>query len=98
MSIATLDTTAGTPVIDALRNLLGDRLSTSQSVLEQHGRGESWHPVKAPDAVCFALKYRGSGCHRQALCSQQDTGGGLWYRHLAGGDRCKRFRAACALI
>ena len=54
MSIATLDNAAGTPLIDALRDLLGDRLSTSQSVLEQHGRGESWHPVKAPDAVCFA--------------------------------------------
>ncbi|MEM7562744.1 MAG: FAD-binding protein, partial [Pseudomonadota bacterium] len=41
-------------LIDKLKNLLGDRTSTSASVLEQHGRGESWHPVKQPDAVCFA--------------------------------------------
>ncbi len=41
-------------VIEDLRDLLGERVSTSASVLEQHGRGESWHPVQAPDAVCFA--------------------------------------------
>ncbi len=41
-------------LIDQLRDLLGERVSTSPSVLEQHGRGESWHPVQAPDAVCFA--------------------------------------------
>ena len=41
-------------LIEALRRLLDDRVSTSHSVLEQHGRGESWHPVQAPDAVCFA--------------------------------------------
>ncbi|MCP4984217.1 MAG: FAD-binding protein, partial [Gammaproteobacteria bacterium] len=41
-------------LIGELRDLLGERVSTSVSVLEQHGRGESWHPVQAPDAVCFA--------------------------------------------
>ena len=40
-------------LIEQLRSIFGERLSTSQSVLEQHGRGESWHPVQAPDAVCF---------------------------------------------
>ena len=40
-------------LIEQLRELLGERVSTSPSVLEQHGRGESWHPVQAPDAVCF---------------------------------------------
>ncbi len=39
---------------DELQNLLGDRFSTSASVREQHGKGESWHPVQPPDAVCFA--------------------------------------------
>ena len=34
-------------VIERLRPLLGERLSTSGSVLEQHGRGESWHPPLA---------------------------------------------------
>jgi len=42
------------PLIAQLRTLLGDRISTSHSVLEQHGHGESWHPPQAPDAVCFA--------------------------------------------
>ena len=37
-----------------LRQCFGDRVSTVESVLQQHGRGESWHPVHAPDAVCFA--------------------------------------------
>ena len=41
-------------LIEQLRSMLGERVSTSASVLEQHGRGESWHPVQAPDAVCFA--------------------------------------------
>ena len=40
--------------IDSLRGLLGDRVSTVSSTLQQHGRGESWHPTQAPDAVCFA--------------------------------------------
>ncbi len=41
-------------LIAQLRELLGERVSTSASVLEQHGRGESWHPSQPPDAVCFA--------------------------------------------
>jgi D-lactate dehydrogenase (cytochrome) len=40
--------------IAELRALLGDRLSTAQAVLEQHGKDESYHPVMAPDAVAFA--------------------------------------------
>ena len=39
--------------IDILKNLLGERVSTAKSVREQHGRGESWHPLQMPDAVCF---------------------------------------------
>jgi len=41
------------PLIEQLHSILGERVSTSSSVLEQHGHGESWHPVQAPDAVCF---------------------------------------------
>ena len=41
------------PLIERLRAILGERVSTSGSVLEQHGRGESWHPAQKPDAVCF---------------------------------------------
>ena len=50
---ATETATADAP-IDALRALLGDRLSTSVAVREQHGKGEAHHPVEAPDAVAFA--------------------------------------------
>jgi D-lactate dehydrogenase (cytochrome) len=36
-----------------LRELLGERLSSSPSVLDLHGRDESWLPPSPPDAVAF---------------------------------------------
>ena len=42
------------PVTDALRQLLGERLSTSQAVREQHGHDESYHAPALPEAVAFA--------------------------------------------
>ena len=41
-------------LIKKLRESLGDRVTTNDSVRQQHGRGESWHPVQAPDAVVYA--------------------------------------------
>src|SRR5437763_16923949 len=41
-------------LLTALRQLLGDRLSTSAAVCEQHGKDESYHAPHAPDAVAFA--------------------------------------------
>ena len=41
-------------LVAELRELLGERLSTSAAVCERHGRDESYHPGKAPDAVAFA--------------------------------------------
>ncbi|WP_321838503.1 FAD-binding oxidoreductase, partial [Pseudomonas kulmbachensis] len=41
-------------LLDALRELLGERVSTSRTECEQHGRGESYHPTLPPDAVCYA--------------------------------------------
>ncbi|MCC9620213.1 FAD-binding protein [Thalassospira sp. MA62] len=41
-------------LIAALREMLGDRLSTATAVLEQHGKDESWHEASPPDAVVFA--------------------------------------------
>jgi D-lactate dehydrogenase (cytochrome) len=41
-------------LLENLRALLGERVSTVDSILQQHGRGESWHPVQAPDVVVFA--------------------------------------------
>jgi D-lactate dehydrogenase (cytochrome) len=44
-----------TPVIDELRALLGDRLSTAEAVREHHSHGESWHAPGLPDAVAFPV-------------------------------------------
>ncbi len=41
-------------VVDALRPVLGDRLSTAAAVREHHGRDEGWHDPAPPDAVVFA--------------------------------------------
>ena len=41
-------------LVAALRQLLGDRLSTKAAICAQHGRDESYHPAQAPDAVAFA--------------------------------------------
>jgi D-lactate dehydrogenase (cytochrome) len=40
-------------VIEALRAILGDRVSTAGSVREHHSHGESWHAPGLPDAVVF---------------------------------------------
>ncbi|WP_152048339.1 FAD-binding oxidoreductase [Aureimonas psammosilenae] len=42
-------------LVARLRDLLGDRCSTSVSEREHHGRGESYHPVALPDAVVYPL-------------------------------------------
>lgn len=39
--------------IDALRILLGDRLSTAEAILQQHGENEAYYPTTPPDAVAF---------------------------------------------
>lgn len=41
-------------VAERLAALLDARFSTKPADREHHGRGESYHAVKAPDAVCFA--------------------------------------------
>ncbi len=40
--------------LNALRALLGSRLSTAAAVCEHHGKDESYHPIQPPDAVAFA--------------------------------------------
>jgi D-lactate dehydrogenase (cytochrome) len=42
------------PLAEELKALLGERLSLSPAVREQHGHDESYHPGAAPDAVAFA--------------------------------------------
>jgi len=40
-------------LLAALRQRLGDRLSTSAAICAQHGKDESYHQPHAPDAVAF---------------------------------------------
>ena len=42
-------------IIDALRSLLGDRVSTTDAVREHHSHAESWHTPARPDAVVFPM-------------------------------------------
>ena len=42
-------------MIEALRAVVGDRLSMSESVREHHSHGESWHTPGLPDAVVFPV-------------------------------------------
>jgi D-lactate dehydrogenase (cytochrome) len=44
---------AVTGLIEALTTVVGDRISTSDSVREHHSHGESWHEPGLPDAVVF---------------------------------------------
>jgi D-lactate dehydrogenase (cytochrome) len=41
------------PMLDALRQRFGERLSTAAAVREQHGRGESVYDARPPEAVVF---------------------------------------------
>src|SRR5690625_5740442 len=41
-------------LLEALQGLLGERLSTSHAVREQHGKDVSYHAGFPPDAVAFA--------------------------------------------
>ncbi len=50
----TLTQTPAQAVITALREFMGERVSTAQAVREQHSRGEDMTPPTLPDAVVFA--------------------------------------------
>jgi D-lactate dehydrogenase (cytochrome) len=41
------------PALDAIRAVLGDRLTTATAVREQHGKDQTYHPGAPPDAVGF---------------------------------------------
>ncbi len=48
-----LQPTQTASALEQLTRLLGDRLSTGPSIVEEHGRDESWYPQQPPDAVAF---------------------------------------------
>lgn len=41
-------------LLNVLRQIVGDRVTTADAVREQHGKDESFHPCIPPDAVVFA--------------------------------------------
>jgi D-lactate dehydrogenase (cytochrome) len=55
-------------VIAALRDFLGERLSTNASIREQHAKGEDANPPVLPDAVAFA-ETTGEVSRILALCN-----------------------------
>jgi D-lactate dehydrogenase (cytochrome) len=51
---AKVETSSVDSAIAEIAKLLGDRLSTSAAVREQHGNDLTWNPGASPDAVAFA--------------------------------------------
>jgi D-lactate dehydrogenase (cytochrome) len=49
-----LESSSTDPLIEQLRSLLGERLSTARAVREHHGKDASYHEMEMPDAVAFA--------------------------------------------
>src|SRR3546814_17479643 len=56
---------AGSPVLEALQALLGDRVTTSMAVREHHGRGADYFKPVTPDTVCFSLPPEESSAERR---------------------------------
>src|SRR5450759_784740 len=56
-------------LLDALRTLLGERLSTTDAMREHHGKDESAHPHAWPDAVAF-VQTGDEVAHVVKLCHQ----------------------------
>ncbi|MEO1020740.1 MAG: FAD-linked oxidase C-terminal domain-containing protein [Pseudomonadota bacterium] len=48
-----IDKTGMGAALEAIHSVLGDRLTTSMAVREQHGKDQTYHPGAAPDAVAF---------------------------------------------
>jgi D-lactate dehydrogenase (cytochrome) len=48
-----IESTISTELHQALKALLGDRVSSAPAVREHHSHGESWHRPAAPDLVVF---------------------------------------------
>jgi FAD/FMN-containing dehydrogenases len=71
------------PLIEALKALLGDRLSVSAAVREQHGHDESYHATLPPDAVAFAQS-TAEVADIMRLAPSMARRWSLRHRHLAG--------------
>jgi D-lactate dehydrogenase (cytochrome) len=56
MNIEVARRNSTTQTIAEIREFLGDRLSTTPAVREQHGKDQTWAPGAPPDAVAFVHK------------------------------------------
>ncbi|HLX21763.1 MAG TPA: FAD-binding protein, partial [Usitatibacter sp.] len=73
MTAATLERMPLNPnLLAALRQRLGDRVTTSAAICEQHGKDESYHAPHAPDAVAF-VRSTEEVAAVVALCAQHKT-------------------------
>lgn len=54
MALASVNSSVDNEFIEALRAIVGDRVSVAESVRDQHGHDESYHESCPPDAVVFA--------------------------------------------
>lgn len=63
---------ASPSLLAALRDLLGERFSTSAYDLESHSRDESWHEAEPPDAVAFVESTEETASVVR-VCSQHNT-------------------------
>jgi D-lactate dehydrogenase (cytochrome) len=52
-AVESVASAASNAAIASLHQLLGDRLSTTASIRERHGKDASYHPCVSPDAVAF---------------------------------------------
>jgi len=60
------------PLIAALQQLLGDRVSDAAAVRDHHARGEDWFDPAPPDLVCYP-ESTDEVAAIVALCAQHDT-------------------------
>src|SRR5579863_4707767 len=59
-------------LLHSLRTRLGDRVTTSAAICEQHGKDESYHTPHAPDAVAF-VRSTEEVAAIVSLCAQYKT-------------------------
>ena len=83
-------------LLDELRKLLGDRLTTDQQVREHHGTDISSYPVTPPDAVVFPAHDGRSRRDRQRLRAPPRADDPVRRRHFGRRPRAGRHAAACA--
>ena len=53
-SAGSISTSSMAPYLEELKELLGEHLSLSESVRDQHGHDESFHVTVPPEAVAYA--------------------------------------------